>query len=174
VSGGPPGSPQLKYLLGWVNASPVQTITTSGTYLVNRFDNATGAGTPLALKVVRDSTRNYWIGARRAFTTNASLQHGAYVIWGFNINKQGNLLDLTTPGTNVNDAALAIGSTLLDGGKAGARLRIDDESSVLPLQNPNTNAKPAKAWLGAGYSQPKARDEDTFFYDDVVIETTAN
>ncbi len=103
----------FKHRLGWVADSQVQTITSTGTYRVNRFDHSTGSGT-LALVIPRDDTRNTWIGARRRFTTNATMQHGAYVIWGYNTNAQSNILDLTTPGTHVNDAALAIGSTLLD------------------------------------------------------------
>ncbi|MBI5771885.1 MAG: immunoglobulin domain-containing protein, partial [Verrucomicrobia bacterium] len=106
-------NPWFKNLLGWANDTQVRAVTTSGTYRLNRFDNATGTGT-LALKVTRDATRNYWIGVRRNFTTNAAMQHGAYVIWGYNTNQQSNLLDLTTPGTSVTDAALAVGATLLD------------------------------------------------------------
>jgi len=53
----------------------VQTVTTSGTYRLNRLDNSTGTGT-LGLKIARDSTRTYWIGVRRNFTGNASMQHG--------------------------------------------------------------------------------------------------
>lgn len=106
-------NPWFKNLLGWVNDSQVQTITSTGTYRVNRFDNATGTGT-LALRVARDGTRSYWIGPRRNFTNNASMAHGAYVVWGYNNNTQSNLLDLTTPGTSVADAALAVNATLLD------------------------------------------------------------
>ncbi len=106
-------NPWFKNLLGWVADSQVQTITTSGTYRINRFDNATGTGS-LGLKIGRNSTTNYWVGARRGFTTNTSMQHGAYVIWGYTTNKQSNVLDLVTPGTSVTDAALPLGSTLLD------------------------------------------------------------
>ena len=66
---------------------------------------------------------------------------------------------------------LDLGPKLLDGGAPGARLTIDDDSRVLPLDNPNAAiAEPKRVWLGAGYSQPKTRDEDRFWYDDVVIE----
>ena len=106
-------NPWFKNLLGWVADSQVQTVASNGTYRVNRFDNSTGTGT-LALKIPRDGTRNYWVGVRRNFTTNTSMQNGAYVIWGYNTNQQSNLLDLTTPGTNNQDAALGNGATLSD------------------------------------------------------------
>jgi M6 family metalloprotease-like protein len=113
-------NPYYKNNLGWVADNQVQTVTTSGTYRLNRLDNSTGTGT-LGLKISRDSTRTYWIGVRRNFTGNASMQHGAYVIWGFNAAGSGSgggylsaLLDLNTPGTNDQDAALAIGQTLTD------------------------------------------------------------
>lgn len=109
-------NPWFKNLLGWIADSQVQTVATNGTFRVNRFDAATATGT-LALKVVRDATRNYWIGTRRSFTANTSMSQGAYVIWGYNTNTTSNLLDLTTPGPNaesVADAALAPNATLLD------------------------------------------------------------
>jgi hypothetical protein len=112
-------NPWFKNLLGWIADSQVQTVATSGTFRVNRFDAAAATGT-LALKVVRDATRNYWIGTRRSFTANTSMSQGAYVVWGYNTNTTSNLLDLTTPGTSVAgaaivaDAALAPGATLLD------------------------------------------------------------
>lgn len=57
-----------------------------------------------------------------------------------------------------------------DGGLPGARITVDEDSRVLPFQSPNVTARPERVWLGAGFSQPKARNEDTFWYDDVVIE----
>ncbi len=106
-------NPWFKNLLGWIADSQVQTVATSGTFRVNRFDASAATGT-LALKVVRDATRNYWIGTRRSFTANGSMSQGAYVVWGYNTNTTSNILDLTTPGTSVADAALAPNATLLD------------------------------------------------------------
>ncbi len=106
-------NPWFKNLLGWIPDSQVRTVTQTGGYRINRFDNSSGVGT-LALKVVRDSDHNYWVGARRNFTDNSSMEHGAYVIWGYNQNRQSDLLDLTTPGVNELDAALAVGATFTD------------------------------------------------------------
>ena len=103
-----------KSILQWIPDTAVTTITTGGTYRVFRFD-AQGANlaNALALKVVRNNTQDYWIGFRRA-TTNAPLDNGAYILWGYNDNQQGNLLDFGTPGTNVNDCALQVGSAFND------------------------------------------------------------
>ena len=103
-----------KSILQWLPDAAVTTVTTGGTYRVYRFD-AQGANLAnrLGLKIVRNATQDYWIGHRRA-TTNAALDNGAYVIWGYNQNQQGNLLDMATPGTSVADAALQVGATFTD------------------------------------------------------------
>jgi uncharacterized delta-60 repeat protein/M6 family metalloprotease-like protein len=104
-----------KSLLQWIPDTAVTVAAASGTYRIYRFD-ASGANLaqPRALKVVRNSTTDYWIGYRRA-TTNASMDGGAYVLWGYNnANEKSNLLDLTTPGSSSNDAGLAIGATFTD------------------------------------------------------------
>ena len=103
-----------KNQLGWATNAKVQTVTSNGTYRVSRFDGPSATGT-LALKIAKDSTRNYWISARRNFTDNSSMLHGLYVSWGYNnTGLQHNVLDLQTPGTNVSDAALPTGGTFVD------------------------------------------------------------
>ena len=107
-----------KSILQWIPDTSVTLASTAGTYRVYRFDGgtATNLSNARALKIVRDSTRDYWIGYRRG-TTNASLDGGAYVLWGYNTNQQGNLLDMTTPGVNpsgTHDEGLALGATFTD------------------------------------------------------------
>jgi len=104
-----------KSILQWIPDSSVTLASAAGTYRIYRFDGgtATNLANPRALKIVRNATQDYWIGYRRG-DGNASLMNGAYIIWGYNSNQQGNLLDMTTPGTNVNDAGLAIGTTFND------------------------------------------------------------
>ncbi len=103
-----------KSILQWIPDTAVTVAGNAGTYRIYRFDSAAAnLAQPRALKVVRDSTRDYWIGYRRA-TANAALDSGAYVLWGYNVNQPGNLLDLKTPGTNPDDAALPIGQTYND------------------------------------------------------------
>ncbi|MEY2541007.1 MAG: hypothetical protein QOI22_609, partial [Verrucomicrobiota bacterium] len=145
-------NPYYKNILGWISDAQIQTVITSGTYRINCFDNALSAGT-LALKVTKDSGRVYWISCRRNFTTNASMQNGAYVIWGYNSYTSGcfsDLLDMATPGNSAQDAALAIGSTFTDpsvnvafqpvaGGGTGAGQYIDVQVSI-PSTQPYTIA----------------------------------
>jgi Immunoglobulin I-set domain len=121
-------NPWFKTILDWIQNSQVLTVTNSGTYRINRFDNSTGAGS-LALKVVKDGIRNYWIGCRRSFTNNPSMQHGAYVMWGYNINQNNDLLDMNTPGTSDQDAALAIGQSFDD---------MDANLTILPMAEGGT------------------------------------
>ena len=103
-----------KCFLRWMPDTAVTLATTAATYRIYRFDAANAdLANPRALKIVRDSTRDFWIGYRRG-TTTASLNGGAYVVWGYNTNRQPELLDLTTPGTSLADAALAIGATFTD------------------------------------------------------------
>ena len=104
-----------KSILQWIPDSAVTLASAAGTYRIYRFDpaSAPNLANPRALKVVRDANTDYWIGYRRA-TANASLNGGAYVLWGYNVNKQANLLDLNTPGTDPTDAGLAIGTTFND------------------------------------------------------------
>ncbi|MBX2824359.1 MAG: hypothetical protein KTR33_06490 [Gammaproteobacteria bacterium] len=103
-----------KSLLQWIPDSAVTTAAAGGTFRVYRFDDS-GAdlNLPRAIKVVRDSTRDYWIGYRRALTSTAT-DNGAYILWGYNSLTRGNLLDLTTPGSNSSDAPLAIGTSFND------------------------------------------------------------
>ena len=110
-------SPWNKSILQWIPDSAVNGISSSGTYRVYRFDHKdANLANSMALKIVRSREEDYWIGYRRA-TTNASLDGGAYVAWGYNDNRRGNLLDLTAPygGSNdVDNAALAVGATFND------------------------------------------------------------
>lgn len=104
-----------KSILHWIPDASVNTITTSGTYRVNRFDHAgANLANPLSLKIVKNATQDYWIGFRKQFANNAALNNGAYILWGYNNVVQGNLLDFTTPGTDPQDAALGIGTSFYD------------------------------------------------------------
>lgn len=107
--------PWGKNKLGWLPDAAVTTATQSGTYRIHRFDHRNSPrDKPLALRVYRDGVRWYWIGLRQSFATGTPTSAGAYVTWGYNQVLEGQLLDLTTPGTSANDAALAIGATFTD------------------------------------------------------------
>jgi hypothetical protein len=107
----------FKNLLGWLSDAQVVTVTTNGTYRVYAFDHdnyVSAPGETLALKIVKDSTHNYWLSCRRDFTNNTSMSNGAYIIWGYNSPHQSDLLDMTTPGSSDQDAALATGAIFTD------------------------------------------------------------
>lgn len=112
--------PWEKSILHWIPDTSVPTITTDGTYRLYRFDHAAAnTANTLALKIVRNvppgsGTQDYWIGFRQLFPAAPNLFSGAYIIWGYNNLAAGNLLDMTTPGTNSQDAGLAIGRTFHD------------------------------------------------------------
>jgi predicted Zn-dependent protease len=125
-------NPHYKNILGWVN-SHIQTVTSSGMYRVNRFDDPASTGT-FSLKVVKDSGKAYWISVKRSFTNYPSIVHAAYIIWGYGsvvAGSKSDLLDMTTPGNNVQDAALQIGATFTD---TAANI------SILPLAEGGTGA----------------------------------
>jgi len=104
-----------KSLLWWIPDASVATVSESGVYRVYEFDDGSAdLNLTRALKIVRDGTRDYWIGYRRAGTLGA-MADSAYVLWGYNSGyDEGDLLDMNTPGSGVNDAGLTIGQTYQD------------------------------------------------------------
>lgn len=106
-------NPWFKNLLDWIPNTNIITVTSNGTYRVNRFDHSPGLGT-LALRIPKDGTRNYWVSCKRSFTNNASMSSGAYIVWGYNTLQGSDLLDMTTPGNSIQDAALAVGRSFVD------------------------------------------------------------
>jgi uncharacterized delta-60 repeat protein len=133
-----------KSLMQWIPDTSVATITTGGTYRVHRFDHqAANFANSLALKIVRTRDQDYWIGLRRA-TNNASMDGGAYVLWGYNENRESDLLDLTAPVNDLSSAALAVGATFVDsaagitlntvaqGGSGGADEWLDVQVTLQP------------------------------------------
>ena len=104
-----------KLILQWMPEASITVARTSGTYRIYRMDGGSGTNQAnvRALKIVRNPTINYWIGYRRG-SGNASLNGGAYVLWGMSGHPEGQLLDMQTPGNNTVDAGLPIGTTFND------------------------------------------------------------
>lgn len=137
-------SPWNKSLLRWIPDTAVATVAASGTHRMYRFDHIdANLANSRALKIVRDTAKDYWIGYRRG-TNYASPDNGAYILWGYNTARQGDLLDMTTPGSNAFDAALAVGATFNDAaagitirplaqGGSGAEEYLDVQVDLLPL-----------------------------------------
>jgi len=103
-----------KSLLQWIPDTAVTVASAAGTYRIHRFDaSSANLASPRALKIVRDATRDYWIGYRRG-TSSAFADNGAYVLWGYNSAVQGDLLDLVTPGVDPANAPLPLNTTFND------------------------------------------------------------
>lgn len=109
-------NPWEKSWIGWLPDTAVTSITASGTYRVYRYDqrNALGLNQPLALRIPRGGAQSYWLSMRQGLLTNAELSNGAQVHWGYDAYHATELLDLNTPGSNPNDAALGVGRTFTD------------------------------------------------------------
>jgi hypothetical protein len=118
---------EFKNELNWLPWPFVHTATNSGLYRLFAFDAPELiSGQTYALRVNKDSARNYWVEFRQKFTSNAWLQNGVLLNWGPWNNTVTNslngttLLD-TTPGTpagnsSKDDAAVVNGRTFADPG----------------------------------------------------------
>jgi hypothetical protein len=125
-------NPWFKNQLGWIQDEQVQTVSSNGVYRVYRFDDAAATGT-LALKIAKDSTRDYWIGFRRNFTENPELRKGAYVVWGYHQPQPSDLLGLG-PGLNrATDPGLRVGSSVVDT-EANITIAALDQGGVPPKE----------------------------------------
>lgn len=104
----------FKSILHWVPDSAVTTADNTGVYRVHRLDHKDADLTlPRAIKITQDLARPYWIGYRR-LSEFPHMNNGAYVLRGdYKIN-ESELLDLTTPGNSINDAALSLNQTFTD------------------------------------------------------------
>ncbi|MFK7910228.1 MAG: PKD domain-containing protein [Akkermansiaceae bacterium] len=108
--------PQAKQKLAWLDASDWQDTAASGsgTYRLYRGDNVDTTGIR-GIRVPKDTSINhhYWIGHRRAITTNEYLLGGVVLNW--EQNGRSWLID-TTPGSapGKTDSGVLIGQTYSD------------------------------------------------------------
>lgn len=121
-------NPYYKNMLGWLRDDQVASVGPApATYRIYTFDgvnNLEATNAPLlAVRILKDGNKSYWIGLRDNFTDNVAMDNGAYVIWGYNQAGAGGgggfqsaLLDMTTPGNTIADAALLNGATFNDAG----------------------------------------------------------
>ena len=105
-----------KRRLDWLTDANVRTVTSNGVYRITAQDNTTTGGIR-ALKVKKNSTKNYWIEFRQQFTTNPNAMNGAIIRWDYSsLNfSETQLLDMTpNTSTNATDAPLVIGQSFTD------------------------------------------------------------
>jgi hypothetical protein len=115
-----------KSVINWLTPEIASNIIASGTYRVFAHDkNTADPARRYALRVRKDSMRDYWLEYRQKFTTNAWMMSGLQLTWdawgggddGTNSGSNGGpqLLDFT-PGSpdGKNDAMVVIGRTFSD------------------------------------------------------------
>jgi hypothetical protein len=107
-----------RYRLGWLPAANVATVTSAGDYRVTALDasSSLNPGAVYAIKVTKDSDRDYWLEFRQQFTSNAAAMNGAVVLWDpwAQSNRGSQLLDMTPETTSKSDAPLGVGKTFSD------------------------------------------------------------
>ena len=104
----------FKSRFDWLTPEDVTSVTASGTYRIQALDDP-GSDGIRGLRIVKDAARNYWVEFRQRFTSNRWAMNGAVLEWGYNTNRQSDLLD-TTPGSpnGKNDSPIVIGRTFSD------------------------------------------------------------
>jgi PKD domain/Gametolysin peptidase M11 len=104
----------FKSRLDWLAPTDLTSVTASGTYRIEPVDDPAAIG-PRALKIVKNSTKNYWLEFRRLYTTNRWAMNGLMLNWGYNNNTGSHLLDTTPGSANAqNDAPVLVGRTFSD------------------------------------------------------------
>lgn len=80
-------APREKLRLDWIATGQVAVVTNSRVVRLYRFDHLTATGGPFAIHIKRPSSdytgnhREYWLGYRMAYVSNAWLRHGVQVDW---------------------------------------------------------------------------------------------
>ncbi len=117
-----------KAIINWLTPDQYHDVRSNGTYRIYQTDQGQAdAGKRYALRVARDSERNYWLEMRQQFAQPALF--GGLMLtwdsWGYNVdntsygsNRGAQLID-TTPGSGSvadtrDDAAIAVGRTFSD------------------------------------------------------------
>ena len=103
-----------KRRLDWLTDANVQEITQDGVYRVVAHDSTITGGIR-ALKIRKNSDKNYWIEFRQLFT-DISFTNGAIINWDYRSHNfsETQILDMTPATSSVFDAPLQIGSVFND------------------------------------------------------------
>jgi len=108
-------SAHYKRRLNWLTDENVQVITQDGVYRVFAHDSTTTGGIR-ALKVRKNSDKNYWLEFRQLLTDIPQTMSGAIITWDYRSRnfREVQILDTTPATTTVMDAPLQIGSVFND------------------------------------------------------------
>ena len=104
----------FKSRLDWLLPESYVNVTASGTYRIGAIDEPAETGLR-ALRIVKSSTKNYWVEWRKRFTSNPRAMNGVMLNWGYNNASGSHLLDMV-PATPISrqDAPLLVGRTFSD------------------------------------------------------------
>lgn len=107
----------FKNSLSWL-PMPLVHEGSSGTYRIHAADvSAQDSRLRYALKLTKDSSRDYWLDMRQKFSTRAEVQNGLFVHWSpWSLSQGGtHLLDMQPyEMQGINDAPLLLGQTFSD------------------------------------------------------------
>ncbi len=108
-----------KMRLHWLGGNGAQLITGPGTYRVARFDhqsaNPDDAALPLALRLANRTDNEWWLGYRRAITSNTYTNNGMYAVWATSGSENTQLIDFNGPNdTDAANSPLQVGATFTD------------------------------------------------------------
>ncbi len=107
-----------KNLLNWMPTGLVSDAGASGTFRIYQMDQIRqDPRLRYALKIRKDSDRDYWVDLRQRFTSNAWVQGGVFLHWSpWLPSASGSHLLDTTPGSpdGKTDAPIPIGRTFSD------------------------------------------------------------
>jgi drug/metabolite transporter superfamily protein YnfA len=120
-----------KSKMNWLTETDVQTVTASGTHILQAFDSLASTG-KRALKIQRDASTNYWVEFRQAIVNQPFVSNGAVIHWGYTGFQQSNLLDMTPLSVNgASDSPLAVGQTFTDAVN-GIKITTLSKSATVP------------------------------------------
>ena len=103
-----------KRRLEWLTDANVQVITQDGVYRVFAHDTATTG--IRALKIRKNTDKNYWIEFRQLFTDTPPSMNGAIINWDYRSRdfRETEILDMTPATESVWDAPLQLGGVFND------------------------------------------------------------
>jgi hypothetical protein len=104
-----------KKRLDWLTDADVQLISQDGVYRVFAHD-VPNAGGVRALKIRKNTDKNYWIEFRQLYTDTPTGMNGAIINWDYRSRdfRETEILDMTPATTSVWDAPLQIGDVFND------------------------------------------------------------
>jgi fibronectin type 3 domain-containing protein len=128
---------RYKRNLDWLTDADIQTVTTNGTYrIIAQDSSSTGFR---AIRITKDSSKDYWIEFRQLITTNSNALNGALIRWDFTngtlpggiTNRQTQLLDMNPNTTSTSDAPLLPNQSFFDG-IAGIKITVLGKGNTSP------------------------------------------